>query len=462
MSDVRDILGVDGGAAGGASGGGKPKPKAERAKKPKGMSREAYALLDAGAAPAVPAAGVGLKDKRKVDKRRYPWAWKQFSNSARTDGLKLWHWSREDREKEHGDDYYFAQYNKAVSLVVYTDEEYTKVVESLDTGADNWTRKETDHLLELAERFDLRFVVIADRWQMAPRSIEQLKHRYYSVARALVLSRAADPREVSNHPLIREPYNVVSEQQRKRALSRALSRTQAIFEEEKRVVEEAGRIRERRKQEAERKELLRDEKGGAAAAEAAGDMAPARELPRPDEGRYMRGVWARSTAAQLQAAAGARSAKRVEQLMREYGLEEAPKTPTKAVSEAYLSLALEIIETLDMQKRLARVETELQQLRDSANAAGGIQMRMPGTGGLDVGYSLGGLGGPLRAAAGAHGAQDPAVGGSLASFSMAAAAATPSPAAGRSSSKKRKTSDDKETPRSDGKRQRKAPRLPGE
>ena len=190
MSDVRDILGVDGGAAAGPRAAARRRPNARRSQR--AASREAYA--PGRRCAAVPAAGMGLKDKRKVDKRRYPWAWKQFSNSARTDGLKLWHWSREDREKEHGDDYYFAQYNKAVSLVVYTDEEYTKVVESLDTGADNWTRKETDHLLELAERFDLRFVVIADRWQMAPRSIEQLKHRYYSVARALVMSRAAVPR----------------------------------------------------------------------------------------------------------------------------------------------------------------------------------------------------------------------------------------------------------------------------
>lgn len=438
--------------------------------------------------------------------------WKEFTSSARTDGLKLSHWSREDREKEHGTDYYFARYNKAIEVVTYDDEvrltqscssswenersttrilacrscgglrrtikrwrtlpvglfsltlshvyigcvnpraeppqEYQRVVECMDTGADIWSRKETDHLMELAARFDLRFVVMHDRWDLPQRSVEQLKHRYYSVARALLLSRCADPREMSDHPVIKESYNFNHEIQRKRALSAALGRTRAMVEEDKRVIEEAARIRERRKEEAARKELLRDERGAAAKdADAEAAMAPARELPRPDEGRYLRGEWAKTTAAQLQAGAGARSAKRVEQLLREYGLEGAPTTPTKAVSEAYLSLAIEIIETLEIQKRLARVETELQQLRNEANAAGGAQL--PDVGMLGMPMGAGALGGALG-----HSAM-----GVMSTGPAGEAAATPA-GAGRAS-KKRK-GEESVTPRSDGKRQRKAPRLPGE
>ena len=221
-----------------------------------------------------------------------------------------------------------------------------------------------------------------------------------------------------------------------------------MVEEDKRVIEEAARIRERRKEEAARKELLRDERGAAAKdADAEAAMAPARELPRPDEGRYLRGEWAKTTAAQLQAGAGARSAKRVEQLLREYGLEGAPTTPTKAVSEAYLSLAIEIIETLEIQKRLARVETELQQLRNEANAAGGAQL--PDVGMLGMPMGAGALGGALG-----HSAM-----GVMSTGPAGEAAATPA-GAGRAS-KKRK-GEESVTPRSDGKRQRKAPRLPGE
>ena len=42
-----------------------------------------------------------------------------------------------------------------------------------------WTRAETEHLLDLCGRFDLRFTVIQDRWDRTtypkPKSIEDLK-----------------------------------------------------------------------------------------------------------------------------------------------------------------------------------------------------------------------------------------------------------------------------------------------
>jgi hypothetical protein len=42
-----------------------------------------------------------------------------------------------------------------------------------------WSREETDKLFELCERFDLRFIVIVDRFP-TDRSMEDLKSRYYS------------------------------------------------------------------------------------------------------------------------------------------------------------------------------------------------------------------------------------------------------------------------------------------
>lgn len=43
------------------------------------------------APPLVPT--TGFKEKqRKAPKRTVRWEWKQFGNSARADGLQLWHW----------------------------------------------------------------------------------------------------------------------------------------------------------------------------------------------------------------------------------------------------------------------------------------------------------------------------------------------------------------------------------
>uniref|UniRef100_A0A452ZPQ5 dAMP1 SANT/Myb-like domain-containing protein n=1 Tax=Aegilops tauschii subsp. strangulata TaxID=200361 RepID=A0A452ZPQ5_AEGTS len=71
-------------------------------------------------------------------------------------------------------DYDFAKYNTKVDVLKYTDEEYEKYLTE-----PTWSREETDQLFELCQRFDLRFIVIADRFPTA-RSVEDLKSRYYS------------------------------------------------------------------------------------------------------------------------------------------------------------------------------------------------------------------------------------------------------------------------------------------
>lgn len=43
----------------------------------------------------------------------------------------------------------------------------------------SWTKEETDQLFDLCKRFDLRFVIIADRFP-SNRTVEELKDRYYS------------------------------------------------------------------------------------------------------------------------------------------------------------------------------------------------------------------------------------------------------------------------------------------
>ncbi|RWW75291.1 hypothetical protein BHE74_00016682, partial [Ensete ventricosum] len=42
-----------------------------------------------------------------------------------------------------------------------------------------WSKEETDQLFDFCERFDLRFIIIADRFPY-PRTVEELKNRYYS------------------------------------------------------------------------------------------------------------------------------------------------------------------------------------------------------------------------------------------------------------------------------------------
>eukprot|EP00897_Mesotaenium_endlicherianum_P010799 jgi/Mesen1/9748/ME000698S09231 len=69
----------------------------------------------------------------------------------------------------------------AVDMVLYTAYEYSTLLHD-----PRWSQEETDHLFELCARFDLRFIVIADRFgvggEWPERSVEDLKQRYYSGA----------------------------------------------------------------------------------------------------------------------------------------------------------------------------------------------------------------------------------------------------------------------------------------
>ena len=72
--------------------------------------------------------------------------------------LELHHWTK---EKEINDVYPFSKFNKQTRVISYTDDEYKKVIAPMKS---DWDKLETDVLFELCERFSLRFIVIADRF----------------------------------------------------------------------------------------------------------------------------------------------------------------------------------------------------------------------------------------------------------------------------------------------------------
>ncbi len=136
-------------------------------------------------------------------KKVRPWKWMPFTNPARRDGAIFHHWRR---VAEEGKDYPFARFNKVgmtivclsliayavkiskdgftlyrsifsslfiylfslfscflplqtVQVPVYSEQEY-----QMHLHDDGWTKAETDHLFDLCKRFDLRFIVVHDRY----------------------------------------------------------------------------------------------------------------------------------------------------------------------------------------------------------------------------------------------------------------------------------------------------------
>eukprot|EP00977_Amphora_coffeiformis_P005725 scaffold1211_cov169-Amphora_coffeaeformis.AAC.24 len=111
-----------------------------------------------------------------------PWVWAPFSSSSRTDGTLFYHWVRANVEYP---DYPFARFDIHLDPVVYSDDEYARWLTSKE-----WTKAETDQLMDFARRFELRWAVIFDRWldyydMQTSRRIEDLQHRYYQVAAIL-------------------------------------------------------------------------------------------------------------------------------------------------------------------------------------------------------------------------------------------------------------------------------------
>lgn len=366
----------------------KSRPQKDSQRKPDGISREVYALTG-GVAPLMPSIDANqLKKRHQADNEKITWEWLAFTNSARKDNLQLYHWVRVVNGTPPTGDYSFAKYNKSVDVIKYTDEEYEKHLTD-----PTWTKEETDQLFDLCERFDLRFSVIADRFSSS-RTVEELKNRYYSVSRTILIARAPSPADVSGHPLVKEPYNITQEIERKRALSMVLSQTKHQERKDAEVLSEAKKITESRMaaKAAEDAELavtsnaspervektsapvdvdtaaspsnntntnnMQQQQLTAAAAPlmSMADSAAAAAASLRTLRVYLRTYALDQMVQAASSSAGLRTIKRVEQFLQELKVNLKPKVPTKAVCAEHLELRKEILTLLNLQKLLQNKE----------------------------------------------------------------------------------------------------------
>ena len=200
-----------------------------------------------------------------------------FTNPARSDDLVLRHWVRksgpsepalandankegqEGEAKSNMDVSGFAKYNVKAQLPKrYTDEQYDKLLQS-----DDWSREETDYLMDLVQEYDLRWILIADRYDYRPRAasasgestalvptgrhrtMEDMKSRYYTVA-SHMLAIETPPSEMteSEHKIfeIMQNFDADREKQRKALANAQLNRTKDEVQEEALLLEELKRI----------------------------------------------------------------------------------------------------------------------------------------------------------------------------------------------------------------------------
>ena len=269
-----------------------------------GMAREVLDLNFEGA-PPISIVAPKFKEKPKLpfkprrwydhlDRMRRSWTdfgreQSPFMNSARKDGLILHHWKREgdtttnitglpvtpadsnaasemdtdDKGASVIDDSRAAKWNVRIDRPQYSDEEYASHLRD-----DDWSREETDYLMNLATDYDLRWVVIGDRYdyKLAPatqdespdamaidrppshtksRTTEDLKARYYTITAKCMTLRtplsSMNPTEFESHEKMTK-FDPKRETLRKQYAEKLFLRTPEEAHEEELLLKELSRI----------------------------------------------------------------------------------------------------------------------------------------------------------------------------------------------------------------------------
>ncbi|XP_012553597.1 DNA methyltransferase 1-associated protein 1 isoform X1 [Hydra vulgaris] len=393
MVDAREILGVDS-----LECQLNKQPKIKRLsegtfKKPGGMHRELYALLqsdyrdpptlaptDTGFSYKQPKAKIGRSVVRQ-------WRWTSFLNPARSDNLMLYHWRR---KQEDGKEYPFAKFGKLNNQVSYSDEEYELYLQS---ESDGWTREELDHLFELSRQFDRRFVIMFDRYDIdkyPDRCMEDLKQKYYNVVQKLIKVRTLPGQEPKDLP---PNFDGEHEKNRKEQLIQIFNRTPEQVEEEEMLVSELKKIesrkkdRERKSQEVtklihavdakpgqmlEQQHLLKlngsdiqsNKKLGKKKKRLENDL---KAINKDQSGVKFpdikgSGVFLRSSKLKMPPSIGNKKSKAVEQLLEELGVDIIPM-PTEEICQSFNELRNQLLLLYELKQAMGNCEYELQSMK---------------------------------------------------------------------------------------------------
>lgn len=430
MSDVLDILELDRDGGNEKKIAKKKRPPEQAFKKPEGMNREVYALLysdNKDNAPLIPtdfgiSSKLGLLDygykKAKANlglRKVRKWSWMQFINPSRNDGFELSHWRREvDKNKE----YPFGRMHITTKVPEYTDSEYRELLQN-----DNWTRGETDYLMRMCQKYDLRFVVIEDKWDRSSynnRSVEDLKDRYYAVCNSLNKLRNEPPRSDPNFANVKPQicvFDAEHERKRKEQLIKLYNRTPEEVEEEQQLIAELRKI-EQRKKEREKKtqdlqklitaadsttELRRNEQQAQARASTSLSRSSRKKTQSQVKGSRVSdvgtvslgtpnfesasikfpdpkasGIYLRSSRMKLPSSVGQKRVKAINQLLNELKIEQHP-LPNENICQHFNDLRSDMVLLYELKIALSNMEFEIQSLKHQAESTSDsiIDKRLP-------------------------------------------------------------------------------------
>lgn len=278
------------------------------------------------------------------------WVWSKFHNPAREDNFKLSHWQRkEDVDK----DYEYAHFNKKIDVVEYTPEEYERLIKDMDPY---WSLEETNHLWDLCKRFDLRFIVIHDRYDLQyNRTVEELKDRYYSVAR-----RVLEARKQFDHPILKSGYTYEHELKRRAYLERTINKTKEEAKLESDLIKQGeeidNKLQKFQKVEKFQKNITEENR----------PLVSFEDYIENNANQNDSFVYIRSQKLKFPLPISEKLQKKVDLLLKELAIPE-KLTPTSRVEQAYDTLRNNLIILTSLKKHTEKKEKELIQLREKSN-----------------------------------------------------------------------------------------------
>nr|XP_018259826.1 SWR1-complex protein 4 [Kwoniella dejecticola CBS 10117]OBR81984.1 SWR1-complex protein 4 [Kwoniella dejecticola CBS 10117] len=262
-SDVRSILNLP--QAGPSTS---TRKSTTTARKPDGISRELYALIGDNAPSLAEAqasiAAVKYRERPSLKTKKVNWAWTSFTPAARADSpARLSHWARITDADPAASVAYFGQFNlHGPSIMEYSQFEYDQHLNDPD-----WTPHETAYLFDLLKTYDLRFVVVADRYSYRGqtgngaerrRSVEDIKDRYYTICRRLIRTRTATDPQAQQQLIHAFGFDKARETKRKQYASELFHLTAAEIAEEEALYIEIKRMEQNeRRYRADRDDLMR-------------------------------------------------------------------------------------------------------------------------------------------------------------------------------------------------------------
>ena len=303
-----------------------------------GMKREIIKLV--GGIPSV----LPTSSQKPLGKNDHvtKWVWTKFNNPARSDKFKFSHWQREE-DVDH--DYEYAQFNKKIKLVEFTQEEYENLIKDMDPS---WTYEETTYLWDLCSRFDLRFTIIHDRydWQTC-RTIEELKDRYYSISR-----RILEDKNIHDHPILKSGYNYEQEMKRRAYLEKTINKSKEDADIEGELLNQAFELEKKiekfEKTENFEKNLLEEKRNDVIF----------EDYVKSNANESDSFVYLRSDKMKYPLPICEKLQKKVEVLIKELNIPE-KLIPTMRVEEAYDNLRINLILLTSLKKHSDKKEREI-------------------------------------------------------------------------------------------------------